>query len=54
MGEEKDHVQEHTVKHGVRDIIMFQVPLPRGPELPPTVSVRAVGDGDVVWLGWTG
>ena len=54
MGEEKERVQEHTVRYGVRDIAMFLVPPPWGPALPPTMSVRAVGDGDVVWVRWPG
>ena len=42
VGEEKECVQEHSVRHGVRDIAMFFVPPPRGPALTPIVSVRAV------------
>ena len=30
------------------------VPPPWEPVLPPTVSVRAMGDGDVVWVVWPG
>ena len=54
VGGEKERGQGHTVRHGVRGLATFWVLPPRGPSPPPTVSVRAVGDRDVVWVGGGG